>query len=322
MAVVLFLSAAALGALMLLGASALLIRRSVSVSEIRAQLETEAQKVLVQLSQQTAVDVDSPFDPVWTYVAGTKEGNVTATLEDVSSQLNLNAVRTEVFEKTELGKLLSLGHSAMELRQYRADKGPFTSLSFYDGFFAPGVLSRDFTVYGYFNVNTTFEDVLRGVFAARTGDAAAAEAFRGAIRGYLVKQEMVKKEELAVLFGLYYPQMYPLMNVEPQMNVNFVPPEVLHAILSYPYGGKKIANAEGIYNSILADRQGQALTPQYLSDLIQAKDEQLLVFQYIGTRTWFWRLTVSGSGHSLMKVMARIPNEQKARFAVLEDRFQ
>lgn len=311
-----------MGALALLGSSALLIRRASGIEEVRAHLEAEAARVLDQLSKSSAADVDSLFDPVWTCVGTTRDGGVRVTLEDVSSQLNLNTVRTELFEKTDLGGLLSLGHSAMELRQYRADKGLFQSVSSYDGFFPPGTLARDFTVYGYININTTFEDVLRAVFAARTGDAAAAEAFRDAIRGFLMKQELVTREQLAVLFGLYSPQVFPLVNVEPQMNVNFIPPEILHAVLSYPYGGKKIANFEAIYNAILSDRQSQGVTPQYLSNLITAKGPQLLVFQYLGTRTWFWRITAAGGGRSLVKVVARLPQEQKARFAILESRFR
>ncbi len=322
MAVVLFLSAISLGALILLGSSALLIRHSSTVRDARRLLEEEARLALNQLARQTAAEVDSPFDPVWTWAAGRKEGTIGITLEDVSSQLNLNTVRTEVFEKTELGKLLALGHSARELRQYRADKGPFASLASYAAFFPSGVLASYFTVYGYINVNTTFEDVLRGIFAARTGDKAAAEAFRNAIRGFLVKQEMVGKEQLASLFGLYYPQLYPLMNVEPQMNVNFIPPEILHALLAYPYGGKSIENFEGICNAILSERQQQGLTPQYLSNLIHAQGEQLLIFQYLGTRTWFWRITVRGGSHSLVQVVARIPDDQKTRFALLENHFQ
>ena len=299
-----------MGALALLGSSALLIRRSLGIEEVHAQLEAEADKVLGQISKSSAAEVDSLFDPVWTYVGGTRDGGVKVTLEDVSSRLNLNTVRTELFEKTDLGGLLTLGHSAMELRQFRADKGPFQSVSSFDGFFPPGTLAGDFTVYGYVNINTTFEDVLRAMFAARTGDTAAADSFQGAIRGFLTRQELVTREQLAVLFGLYAPQMSPLVNVEPQMNVNFIPPEVLHAVLSYPYGGKKIANSEALYTAILSDRQSQGLTPQYLANLIPAKGAQLLVFQYLGTRTWFWRITIAGGSRSLVKVVAGFPGNR------------
>ena len=320
--VVLFLSAVAVGAMALIGTSALQVRQRLSQEELHRQLADEAGKVVDQLGRSAAPDVDAATDPVWTYIAGRRGSGMDLTVGDLSSRLNLNTVRTELLEKTGLGGLLAPGRSAQELRQLRKDKGPFHSIAAYEPFFSPAVLERDFSVYGYVNLNTSFEDVLRGVYAARTGDSASAETFRGAIRGFLSRQELVKKEQLPALLGLYYPQLYPLMNVEPQMNVNFVPEDVLRAVLSYPYGGKRIEGYEAACQAILADRQQRGLTAQYLADTIHAKGEQVLIFQYLGTRTWFWRIQVRAVGRSLEQVVARLPDETPARFAVLQDRFQ
>jgi hypothetical protein len=318
----LFLSGVAVGAMALLGTSALRVRHSVSREEIHGRLEAVAAKVLDQLGRPAAADVDASTDSVWTYVAGLRGEGRDVTLEDLSSRLNLNTVRTELLEETELGGLAAQGRSAQELRQYRADKGPFATLSSYAAFFFPGALERDFTVHGYVNVNTAFEDTLRQFFEARTGDKPSSETFRGAIRGYLSRQELVRREELPTLLGLYSPQLYPLMNVEPQMNVNFVPEEVLHAVLSYPYGGKRIEGFETACQAILSARAQGAVNERGLASMVHAKAEQLLVFQYLGSRTWFWRIGVREGTHTLEWIVARIPGEAPVRFAVLQDRFQ
>jgi hypothetical protein len=318
----LFLAGVAVGAMALLGTSALQVRHGILREEIHGTLKDVAAKVLDQLGRPAAPDVDAPTDPVWTYVAGLRGEGRDIALEDLSSRLNLNTVRTELLEKTELGGLVAQGRTPQELRQYRADEGPFPALSPYAPFFSPGAMERDFTVYGYVNVNTAFEDTLRQFFSARTGDGPSSETFRGAIRGYLSRSELVRKEELPALLGLYYPQLHPLMNVEPQMNVNFIPEEVLHAVLSYPYGGKRIEGFEAAYQAILADRAQGGVDERELASLVHAKAEQLLVFQYLGSRTWFWRIGVREGTHTLEWVVARIPGEAPVRFAVLQDRFQ
>jgi hypothetical protein len=322
LAVVLFLSAVAVGAMALLGTSALQVRHRITRQEAHQALDEEAGKVLGQLGRPAAPGVDAPSDPVWTYVAARRGEGREITLEDLSSRLNLNTVRTELLEKTELAGLVAQGHSPQELRQYRAANGPFPTLTSYAPFFSPDALQRDFTVYGYVNVNTAFEDTLRGFFSARTGDEPSAESFRGAIRGYLSRQELVRREELPALLGLYYPQLYPLMNVEPQMNVNFIPGEVLHAVLAYPYGGKPIEGFEAAYQAILAERAQGAVDERELAGLVHAKAEQLLVFQYLGSQTWFWRIRLKEAAHAVEWIVARLPGEPPVRFAILQDRFE
>ena len=322
LAVVLLLSGAAVGAMALLGTSALQVRRGLSREELHQALREEARKVLDQLGRPTSPEVDAAADPVWTYVASRRGEGREIALEDLSSRLNLNMVRTELLEKTELAGLVTPGHSPQELRQFRADHGPFSSLSAYAPFFSPGVLERYFTVFGYVNVNAAFEDSLRQLFAARTGDGPSSEAFQNVLRGYLARKEMVRGEELPSLLGLYYPQLYPLMNVEPQMNVNFVPEEVLHAVLSYPYGGKRIEGFEAACQAILAERAQGGVDERRLAAMVPARADQLLVFQYLGSRTWFWKIRVAEAGHSVEWVLARLPGGPPVRFAILQDRFQ
>ena len=59
-----------------------------------------------------------------------------------------------------------------------------------------------------------------------------------------------------------------------------------------------------------------------LTGLVHAEGEQQMVFQYLGSRTWFWKIRVAQGGHSLEWVVARIPGEPAGRFAVLQDVFR
>lgn len=320
-AVVLFLAAGAIGTMAILSTTVRAARRASLIAANRRLLENEAGSVLSRLAQDPTPGADSVFDPVWSYIAQRQTLGVRLSLSDLSSRLNLNLIRAAVFEETSLGKLMLPGRTAAQLQQYRADKGPFTSLGAYARFFPTDVLQRNFTVYGYVNVNTTFEGVLARIFAVRTGDEPAAGVFRTEIRRYLKQKELIGSSDLHNLFGLYYPQLYPLVNVRPQINVNFVPEADLRAILSYPYGGHPLPEAGAIADAILARRRTGEVSETYLTGLIHAAGEQRLILQYLGARTWFWRITATDHTGRVVLVVARVPGRQSERFTVLEDHY-
>lgn len=320
-AVVLFLAAGAIGAMAILSTTARAVRQGSALAANRRMLERAARSVLARLAQDPTPGADSAFDPIWSYVSAGGASGVRFSLSDLSSRVDLNLVRVALFEETKLGDLMLPGRTAAGLRQYRADKGPFKNLEAYAKWFPPAVLHNDFTVYGNINVNTTFEGVLSTVFAARTGDAPASEVFRTQIRRYLRQKQLIGSSDLRGLFGLYYPQLYPLMNVRPQINVNFVPEADLRAILSYPYGGHPLAKGRAIADAILARRRTGEVSEQYLTGLIHATGEQRLVLQYLGVRTWFWRIGASNHTGSVGLVVVRIPGQKSDSFAILEDQF-
>lgn len=321
LAVIVFLSAAAVGAMVLLSSALRVQTRLAERAQRKETLEATARSVLTRLAADASPNEDSRFDSVWSYIAKENNSHTSLSLEDISSRLNLNLLRTAVLQKTSLRSAIAPGHTADGLRQYRATKGPFASLSAYSAYIVPDALHKDFTVFGYVNVNTTFEDSLRQVFQARTGDRNAADAFHSQIQAFLMKKKLIQQAQLRQLFGLYYPELYPLMNLQPSINVNFAPAAVLRAILSYPYGGKQLPGWQQVLAAVVAERASAPITHQDLTGMIHVSGEQELILQYLGTRTWFWRITASRGAARDVLIAARIPGGKEKRFVILQNHF-
>ncbi len=320
LAILILLAAVAAGGLLLLQAALSYERRSVASDAMKRALEEQAEKVVRALSQNPSPDADSPFDPVWQTI-GRPDSETTITLRDVSSALNPNWVQKNVLQKTRLGGLLRPGRTADELQQRREDRGFSLDLAGgYGDLFQEGVLDKYFTAYGYANINATDEFALRKLFAIRTGNEARGEMFHGRVQELLTARKILKPEELRTFLGADYEQLFPLMGVDPMLNVHFTDPLLLGALLSHP--DLKIPNPDGVLQQILLSRENGELTAEELARIIGV-DRDNRIFQYLGVITWFWKVTAARGTSRLDLVAARLPAERggRARYLVIEERY-
>ncbi len=314
------LAAVAAGGLLLLQASLSYQKRSVSKDTVRQALEEEAEKVVTALARDPSPDGDSPVDPVWQVLSGFDSGSI-ITLQDVSSALNPNWVQKNVLQKTRLGDLLRPGRTADELQQRRQDKGFSLDLeAAYGDLFREGALERYCTAYGYANINTTDEFALRKLFGIRTGDEARAKVFHGKVQELLTARKILTPQELRTFLGADYEQLFPVMGVDPMLNVHFADPLVLAALLSHP--DLKIPDPEQVLEQILIRRENAELTADELGRIIGV-DRGNRIFQYLGVTTWFWKITATRGTSHLELVAARLPTEAggRVRYLVVEERY-
>lgn len=292
---------------------------SVSVaddSQARAKLRSEVERAARALAEDETPESDSRFDRVWSIVGhgggtGTDTDTDTDTaiaLEDVSSRLNPNWMRTMLLEQTELDQLLAPGVEPDEVRDYRSEAGFFMELSEgYGELFTEEALSRYLTPHAYLNVNVSYETVLRDVVELRTDDSAAADAFLGEVRSVIEQQQLLDREGLEDLLGTNYDTVFPLVNTEPLLNVHYAEEFLIEQILAYPYGGEPIEGNAAVAQTLLRERAAGELSPDELRALVPAEGAQQRVFEYLGTTTWFWRVRVSGDELTLEAVLARLP---------------
>jgi hypothetical protein len=234
--VLLVLLAATAGAVVrLLDVSLLAQRKSAREYTQWNELRAEADRVIAALADDTTPHADSEQDAVWSGLAAPGREGATLSLSDVSSALDPNWVQKNVFSKTGLVKLLKDAGSADILQQRREDNGFFIDLQgAFGDLFKEGVLSKYFTPYGYANINVTDEFALRKLYALRTGDEAGSEVFHTEVQKLLREQRLIRAEELRTFLGSAHDVLYPIMNVEPIMNVHFIDPLLLTELLGYP----------------------------------------------------------------------------------------
>ena len=335
LAVALFIAAAGVAMSLYLGSFLAYQKKSVDAEALRQTLERAARAALDLMAKDLDEEADSPHDLVWSELAdvasratsgdvGGAAPEVTLTVRDVSSGLNPNFVRKDLLEKTSLGRLMDPRCSPQSLQQFREDEGLSTQGAFYSQFFTPEARSL-VTCYGWANLNITDEFVLRSLYASLTGYPAGAEVFHTKVQGLLMAKRLVQRSELASFLGADAAALFPVICVEPPLNINYVDPLLLTAILGDPDYGLKDPEAHAA--AILDSRAAGALTASDIQRLLGVQPGHILL-QYFGAHTWFWEVDAQAGGQRCSLIAARIPSldaiptSTKAVFRVVETRFE
>jgi hypothetical protein len=275
-------------------------------------------------------EADSPFDPVWagTLVAGRdRSGSIRvseapagyeARLEDLSSRLGINWVRKELV--ADIG-VLKPEVSADGLQQYREETGLHLDPLRYSGFVAQADLDALFTTRGWLNVNIADEFALRQAALARTGDLALAEDLRSRVQQARVRKKpedplrLVAPDGLADFLGPSLMALVPIVCAEPAMNVHFAPERVVAALVHHYNAGESLAAL------LVGEREHRELDAQALKGLLGAAAEKTPLAHYLGVRTWFWRLEVTGPTRRLAWVLARMPGDGASELRIVEEQW-
>ncbi len=286
-------------------------RERLVISDYEAMLE-ETKTVIRLLDDTQDPEADSMFDPVWEYISIKTADYSIFTLADVSSRFNPNWMSHFLFERTDIKKLLISGTTPGMFREHREKTGITMNIRpAYGSLIQKNDLELYFTSYGYMNVNISDELSLERMFARLSRDPASAEVFRTFVADAISSSHIITKEEFYSAAGNYLRSVYPVISTKPAMNVNFIPPFILKSILAYPYGGEKIENHKDIFAELLETRNREEITAEKLETAINAENLQRRVFQYLGTKTWFWKLNIAGTRTEAEAIIACIPVDAK-----------
>jgi hypothetical protein len=319
-----FIAVAAGGAAAVVAGTYAYQRRSDDAYRPRMALEEAAGKVVAALGKDPTPEADGLNDSVWE-LDGAEIDGIRLGVRDLSSGLNANFVRKGVFEKTELARLLAPGRTAQELQQYREDSGLSPFPGHYDSFFTIEALGGHIASYGWANINVSDEFALRSLCAAITGSEATAESFHAKIRSALADRRILAPSDLPGFLGIDFDALYPILNAEPAMNVNFVSPFILRQLLSYP--DYALPDAETKAETLLAERERGEIDGRRLKELLAVEDNHPLL-HYFGPVTWFWEITADRAGSRLTTVAARFPpaaasaSGSPGAFRIIETRYE
>lgn len=298
-------------------------------------LDAALKEAAAQLAADPTPESDSPLDPVWDWASsqgseGT-DAHPAVELEDVSSRIDPNWVRKSLFDKTELRTLFSpdsevVGSPSDYLQQQRQDRGFYSDLwRGYHALFSSRTIARYLTPWSYANLNVTDEFALRKLYEVRTGDAASADVFHTRIQQLLGEQRVVPEAELKSFLGSDYDKLYPAINALPWWNVHFLPELILRQLLAYP--DYKVKDPGERADRILSLRENGEIKPADLQALVGLPARHV-IYQYLGTSTWFWRVTVTVSSGSLVTILCRLPpgegaaNGARPVFRVVSRRYE
>ncbi|MBB6478493.1 hypothetical protein [Spirochaeta isovalerica] len=284
-------------------------------------LEESVVEVISHLKTDPTPDADSPNDPVWSWIENRDSTEPEIVLEDVSSRFNLNFVRTKMLEKSDFASMMINGMSPEDLKQYRGEEGFSEDLmSGYGEFFSEEDLDKYFTVYSYANLNVTYEDSLKKIFEIRV-DEGGSHIFLSEIQTLIASQEMADQAEMNRILGQSRKDLYPLINIEPLINVNFADEDILKAVLYYPYGEERHERASDYLDILKAERSAMEIESARLDEILNVDGNYLRIKQYLGTTTWFWKIRAEYEDEILNVILARMPGnkegEEESAFRII-----
>jgi hypothetical protein len=265
---------------------------------------------------------NGPGDPIWARNGTTAKG-YTITIDPLSDRLNPNFIRKNIFEKTALSRLLSSGETPEGLQQWREDAGLSLSADHYGRFFTGEIFERYFSGYGWANINLTDEFAAQKLALSLTGSPRSAELIRGTIQTLLINQEQANRESLSSVLSSHYDEVFPFINAEPLININFVDPDLLRELIAYPdYGVSSPGTRCG---EILAVRSGGISDTGEIAELLGIDPANPLT-AYLGCITWFWKIGIAGEKGSLETILCRLPPDplnlvDDPVYAIIEQRY-
>jgi hypothetical protein len=267
------------------------------------EIEEIIGKIVADMYADPSPDIDSPHDPFWAW-NGKTLGNYHVSIIPLSDRLNLNYVRKNLFEKTGMGGWLNPGRTADELQQFREDEGMSLSTGFYKQFFDSETREKFFSCYGWANINLIDEFAVRKLALSLTGSEQTAEQIRRVVQTLLVNRRVADRASLRSLFGIYYEELFPFINAEPLINVNYAEPALLRALIAYPDYGVSYPD---IRCDELLDRR--SITGLGTGDILNILgiDTANPLASYLGSITWFWQIIVTDGGQTYRAVICRLP---------------
>lgn len=322
MILLLLVSSLTLGAGMLISETQLMQKKAI-------ERDTEREKILVLLDtiygdfyEDPTPDVDSADDPIQSWNGATRDGYAIA-IRSLSSRLNPNFIRKNILQDTQLIRLLTPGKSPDDLQQLREDNGLSLRDDAYGDIFDNATFERYLSCYGWANINTIDEFSARSLAKLITGSDSVAEATRQKIVAAIRSDECIDRNKIAEILGSDYDSLYPFINAEPSMNVNFVDPDVFREILAYP--GYKLESPLGKADMLLSLRSGDGVSEQDIVNVLGI-DSKHRLYHYFGSITWFWEITIAGNNRQFVAIVVRYPPkngtiDEKPTFGVIEARF-
>ena len=298
------------------------------LASFKASTERAAEMADIADAVQASLEELDPGEPDWfgsrVYTDISlleREGGCTITLEDISSRFSINSLNKKMIRETEIRSFLLPDMGADAFQQDREDEGfAMDILARFGHIFKEEFLESYAASWGFWNINTADEFSLAKLFSEVTDNEAAAEEFHHKLRERRRRVTLVRPEELEEFIGVHwFDRVFPCINAFPSINIHFAPGWVLKQILSYP--AFRVTAPEAVAGELTALRDSRAILQDELYSMIpvQEKDEdgnillpreQNRLFAYLGTVTWFWRISVKKEQSLLTRVIARIPDKR------------
>ena len=286
----------------------------------KEKIDTVLNSVFEEIKKDHTPNVDSKMDPVWK-LNDTNVDGFDISIKSLSGVINLNYIPKEILSNTILISAFDVPESVDKIKSIIEENGMINSYEEISDLISEDKFNENFTLYGYSNFNVADEVPLSFIGNNLTNSYFGDELVnkRKSLRNN--KQYIQSQTEFNMLCGIHFDDINPYININPTLNANFMNEELLKSFLTYPQF--KLSNALQKANTIISLRESKEITQEELISILGIQKNNDLYY-YIGSKTWFWQITISGKNTSCNVILARDPEEGtlgEPKFYLIEKRW-
>ena len=286
----------------------------------KEKIDTVLNSIFEEIKKDHTPNVDSKMDPVWKFNDSNIDG-FDISIKSLSGVINLNYIPKEILANTILISAFDVPESVDKIKSMIEENGMINSYEEISDLISEDKFNENFTLYGYSNFNVADEVPLSFIGNNLTNSYFGDELVnkRKSLRNN--KQYIQSQTEFNMLCGIHFDDINPYININPTLNANFMNEELLKSFLTYPQF--KLSNALQKANTIISLRESKEITQEELISILGIQKNYDLYY-YIGSKTWFWQITISGKNTSCNVILARDPEEGtlgEPKFYLIEKRW-
>ncbi len=281
------------------------IKKRTSDKDDKVKIDKILNSIFEEIKKDSTPNADSKTDPVWKFNE-TKIDEFDISIKSLSGNINLNYISKDILKNTAIGSCFSSSESISKIEFIIRENGLITSYEEIKDLIEEEKFNKTFTLYGYANFNVADSAALSFLGNTITNSYFGDELINK--RKILIKnkQYIQNETEFNMFCGIHYEDIKPYINLNPTINVNFIEEDILKNLLTF--SGFKLAGARQKAETIISLRDSKEITQEELINILGiSKNNEL--YYYVGCKTWFLQITVTGEHKSCIVILARDPED-------------
>lgn len=292
-------------------------KRTQSIGE-KETIDIVLDEVYKKIKEDNTPESDSRFDPIWdlddTYIDGYH-----VSINALSGKINLNYINPNIFTNSGFRSTLNDNSLINSLKNVLDEKLLYTYEDVKE-YISKENFDKFFTFYGFANINTIRDTALEMLVNKISNSFFGNEMVNRRKSLFRNKQYFQTETEFNMFCGIYYSEIFPYINIQPQLNVQFIEEEALRWLLE----SFNVSGSNQKANTLINLRNAQEIKEENLLSIlgISKSDE---VYYHLGCKTYAWQFTISGRYLSCQIVLYRDITESsmnKPKFYIVEKKWQ
>ena len=283
------------------------VSKKISSINEKKKIDVILDSIYEDIKNDVSSEGDSLFDSVWDRNNSTEDGYL-ITLESLSGKINLNFLDSKVLLESGLPFVFYDSKSIIEIENLRSERLLYSYEEIKD-YISEENFSKYFSFYGFANINIM--------------NATSLELLVNQKRNILLaNKQLIKTETEYNLFcGINYSEIFPYINLDAAINVNFIDEDCLYKLINY--AGFELTSKKRKVDTLLSLREKRELTQEDIITILGiTKNDEL--YYYLGSKTWFWKISIQGKTQDCHVILCRSvekTSELKPKFYIIEKRW-